>query len=298
MQIAIASGKGGTGKTTIAVNLALALQDELPITLLDCDVEEPNTHLFLQPDFTKQEKVLTTIPQVDDTKCDGCGKCNAFCAFNAIALVNKKPMIFPELCHGCGGCSLVCPSQAIGEVSREIGWIDCGSSQDISMTRGYLSIGSPLAPRVVNAVRESAPKAHANALVIIDAPPGTSCATVAATANTDYCLLVTEPTPFGLNDLRLAVELVRKLGLPFGVIVNRAGLGEQGVYDYCHDEGIPILMEIPFDSKFAACYARGGRLVEEFPELKGKFASLWDRIQAHASQGQAATRPLGTGRSQ
>ncbi|NMB25434.1 MAG: P-loop NTPase [Firmicutes bacterium] len=293
MLIAVASGKGGTGKTTVAVNLALTLQNKLPVTLLDCDVEEPNAHLFLQPAFTKQEKVLTTMPVVDDTRCDGCGQCSVFCAFNAIAMVERRPMIFPELCHGCGGCSLACPTNAISEVSREIGRVDIGNSYNIQMSRGYLQIGSPLAPLVVGAVRETAPWDHSSKAIIIDAPPGTSCAVVAAAQNTDFCLLVTEPTPFGLNDLRLAVELAKKLELPHGVVINRAGLGDRGVYDYCHKKRLPILMEIPFDKKYAACYARGGQLVEEFADLKSKFARLWDQIQA---LGQCTTHPTGTGR--
>ena len=284
MLITVASGKGGTGKTTIAVNLALTLKEMMPVMLLDCDVEEPNAHLFLQPTFTDQEKVFTTIPLVDETRCDGCGKCSEFCAYNAIAMVKEKPMIFPELCHGCGGCTLVCPTKAISETSREIGRTDSGWGSSIQITRGYLQIGSPLAPHVVNAVRGVIPPDHSDKAVIIDAPPGTSCAVVAAAQNTDFCLLVTEPTPFGLHDLGLAVELAKELELPHGVVINRAGLGDRGVYDYCQRAGIPILMEIPFDKKYATCYARGDRLVEEFPDLKEKFTKLWDMIQTHATE--------------
>ncbi|NMB10824.1 MAG: P-loop NTPase [Firmicutes bacterium] len=284
MLITIASGKGGTGKTTIAVNLALSLKEKLPVVLLDCDVEEPNAHLFLQPTFGQSQRVMTTIPEIDEDKCNGCGKCSKFCAFNAIAVVNHKPLTFPELCHSCGGCALVCPTRAITEVQREIGLVETGVGCGIDTTKGELAIGSPLAPMVVEAVRETAPKDHTEKAVIIDASPGTSCAVVAAAENTDFCLLVTEPTPFGLNDLTLAVELAQKLGLPHGVVINRAGLGDRKVYDYCHQTGIPILMEIPFQTQYAACYARGGRLVEEFPDLKARFLQLWDLIRAHAKE--------------
>ncbi|NMB44785.1 MAG: P-loop NTPase [Firmicutes bacterium] len=279
MLIAIASGKGGTGKTTIAVNLALSLKDTHDVVLLDCDVEEPNVHLFMQPTFTDQAEVMTTVPEIAMDKCDGCGKCSEFCAFHAIGVAGHRPITFPELCHSCGGCTLVCPSGAITEVPRRIGSIEIGCGSGISNVKGALEIGSPLAPMVVDAVRNAIPQDHSNKAIIIDASPGTSCAVVAATQNADFCLLVTEPTPFGLNDLTVAVELARRLELPHGVVINRAGLGDSSIHDYCNRTGIPILMEIPFELKYAACYARGGRLVEEFPDLKDKFLRLWDLIQ-------------------
>ncbi|NLJ86761.1 MAG: P-loop NTPase [Firmicutes bacterium] len=279
MLITIASGKGGTGKTTIAVNLALIIKEMLPVMLLDCDVEEPNAHLFLQPSFTQHRGVFTTVPKVDETKCDGCGRCSSFCAYGAIAIVEKQPIIFPELCHSCGGCSLVCPTEAITEIPRKIGSVETGAGKGIQITKGSLAIGSPLAPVVVNAVRDTAPANHRGRVVIIDASPGTSCSVVAAVQNTDFCLLVTEPTPFGLHDLALAVELATKLQLPYGVVINRSGLGDSGVYDYCSEARIPILMEIPFDTRYASCYAKGGLLVEAFPDLKEQFHNLWDRIR-------------------
>lgn len=286
MLITIASGKGGTGKTTVAVNLALTLKNLLPVVLLDCDVEEPNAHLFIQPSFDEAEAVTTTVPKIETSECNGCGRCIEFCAFNAIAIVNHKPITFPELCHSCGGCSLVCPTGAVTEVSRQIGLVKTGSGCGIQIAKGSLGIGSPLAPMVVNGVRKTTPKDHSDRAVIIDASPGTSCAVVAAAQDTDYCLLVTEPTPFGLHDLTLAVELARRLRLPYGVVVNRTGLGDGGVYDYCQEAGIPILMEIPFEPKYAACYARGGRLVEEFPDLKDRFLRLWDLISKQVRQHQ------------
>ena len=284
MQIVIASGKGGTGKTTTAVNLALTLQNVLPVTLLDCDVEEPNVHLFLRPEFATKTKVFSTVPVVNTAKCDSCGECSSFCAFNAIAVIKAHPIVFPELCHGCGGCSLVCPQGAITEKPRQIGRVEHGTSESILVSHGYLQIGSPLAPDVVEAVREGSSNRRTNEVVIIDAPPGTSCAVVAAAQGADYCLLVTEPTPLGLNDLQLAVGLARKLGLPHGVIVNRAGVGDRQVYEYCYRENIPILMEIPFNPKYAACYARGGRLVEEFPTLRTQFQNLWKQIQREVAE--------------
>lgn len=283
MIISIASGKGGTGKTTIAVNLALTLAETESVCVMDCDVEEPNVHLFLKPRFEGSSKVTIPIPIVDEEKCNGCGKCGEVCAFNAILpLGSHHVLTFPELCHGCGGCTLLCPTGAIQEEPLEIGMIEWGHAGSISHIHGKLNIGSPLAPPVVNAVKDHTKGSSPNVISIIDAPPGTSCPVVASVSGTDFCVLVTEPTPFGLHDLSLAVDMVRELGIEFGVVINRAGLGNGGLFDYCKAENIPILAEIPFDRKYAKCYARGGRFIEEFPEIKKIFQDLWHAICVRA----------------
>jgi len=281
MIITVASGKGGTGKTTVAVNLALTLENILSVQILDCDVEEPNVHLFLHPEFKYSEIVTLPVPAVDQGKCVGCGKCSEICAFNAIIVLGTKVVIFPELCHGCGGCSRFCPEGAISENPREIGGIKGGWAGQIGFIQGRLNVGNPLAPTVINAVKKRGKTSQAD-VAIIDAPPGTTCSVVASLKDCDFYILVTEPTPFGLNDLILAVDVARQLQIPFGVVINRADLGNKDILNYCEGEEIPILAQIPFDRRYAACYARGGRLVEEFPELKEAFKELWERICALA----------------
>jgi MinD superfamily P-loop ATPase len=277
MILTIASGKGGTGKTTLAVNLALLLAETMPVAFLDCDVEEPNAHLFLKPTIETCEQVALPEPIVDKARCDGCGKCAEICAFNAILAFGDQVLTFPELCHGCGGCALLCPEEAITEEPRGIGVLETGWADRIRFIHGRVDIGMPLATPVVKAVRKRAK--DTDGLVIVDAPPGTSCPVVASVKDSDYCLLVTEPTPFGLNDLELAVGMARELKVPFGVVINRAGLGDDKVADYCAREGIPILLEVPFDRRYAACYARGGQLVREFPKLQDGLRKLWLRIR-------------------
>lgn len=278
MIISVASGKGGTGKTTVAVNLALALAETESVCFMDCDVEEPNAHLFLKPVLEGSVEVTVPVPIVDEEKCNGCGRCGEICAFNAILPLGKHVLTFPELCHGCGGCTLLCPASAIQEEPLEIGVVEWGQAGSVSHIHGRLNIGSPLAPPLVKAVKNHAKNKPERAISIIDSPPGTSCPVVASVRGSDFCLLVTEPTPFGLHDLTLAVDMVRKLQVPFGVVINRAGLGNGGLVDYCKEENIPILAEIPFDRKYAKCYAKGGRLVHEFPEIKRVFQDLWHAI--------------------
>lgn len=276
MIVTVASGKGGTGKTTIAVSLAWSLKEDMPVQVLDCDVEEPNSHLFLQPALTTRDAVNVPVPVVDKAKCDYCGKCAEVCAFNAIAVINDYVLTFPELCHGCGGCTLFCPTGAISEQPREVGVVEAGQAGEIDFTHGRLNIGAALAPPVIKAVRG---KSQAKPAVIIDAPPGASCPVVASVNGADFCLLVTEPTPFGLHDLTLAAGMVRELGVPMGVIINRSGLDDAATERYCRQEGIPVLLKIPFDRRIAACYARGGLLAEEFPEWKQRFKDLWKEIE-------------------
>jgi MinD superfamily P-loop ATPase len=276
MIVAIASGKGGTGKTTIAVNLALSLKDKMQVALLDCDVEEPNAHLFLLPEFKEKEPVTLPVPAIDQEKCTQCGICTRACAYHALARVGKKILVFEELCHGCGGCRLLCPAGAITEIHKEIGLVKRGTARGLEFIQGTMNIGTALAPPVIRKVKSRIPK---DKLTIIDSPPGTSCPMISAVYGADYCVLVTEPTPFGLSDLKLAVEVVRELGIPFGVVINRADMGDGEIEKYLQEQSIPLLMKIPFDRRYAACYARGGLLVEEFPELKSSFNTLWKAIE-------------------
>lgn len=282
MMISIASGKGGTGKTTVATNLAFSLGKN--VQLMDCDVEEPNSHLFLHPEITKKQPVIAPIPLIDEDKCTHCKKCMEICRFSAIAVVGKKVITFPELCHSCGGCMAVCPEDAISESDRELGEIETGSIKDISFIHGRLHVGQVMSPPIIKKIRTLADPGRVN---IIDAPPGTSCPVIAAMKGADFVLLVTEPTPFGLHDLILAVEAVKILKIPHGIVINRAGMGNDGVKDYAQKEGIPILMEIPFDRKIAQIYSRGDLVVEKMPEYKDKFLNLFDQIKALVDKGGA-----------
>jgi MinD superfamily P-loop ATPase len=273
--VAIASGKGGTGKTTVAVNLALSLDG--PVQLLDCDVEAPNCHLFLRPTITASEPAGIPVPRVDHERCTLCRDCGSICQYNAIAVLATGVMVFEELCHGCGGCALVCPEKAITEVSRPIGVVETGHADGLEVVTGRLDIGQALAPPLIRAV-----KAHArdDRTVVIDAPPGTSCPMIAATHGADLVLLVTEPTPFGLSDLSLAVETVRTLGIPCAVIVNRAGSGDGRVHDYCAAEGLDIVAEIADDRRVAESYARGEVLVSTLAHTRADFADLARRVES------------------
>jgi len=233
--IAVASGKGGTGKTTIAVNLAYALDRE--VQLLDCDVEEPNAQLFLNGALLSTEEVTIPIPQIDASLCNGCGECSRFCEYNAIVSYGTMPLVFADMCHGCGGCMKVCPPQAIREVDHRIGVIETFSAGKITLIQGKLDIGAAMAPPLIRAVKR---KMDNRIPILLDAPPGTSCPVITTLRGADFVALVTEPTPFGLNDLILAVETVREMDLPFGVIINRSGSGDARVNFYCVDENIPI----------------------------------------------------------
>ena len=283
MIVAVASGKGGTGKTTVAVNLACVLGSE--VRLFDCDVEEPNAHLFLAGVARGEESVTVSFPEVDELLCDGCGECSRFCQYHGIAMIGTRPLVFPEMCHGCGGCAMVCPKQAIRERERRIGVIETFLADGITLTQGRLDIGVSLAPPLIRAVKARIP---AGLPSIIDAPPGTSCPVVAALRGADLILLVTEPTPFGLNDLKLAVEVVRKLAIPFAVVVNRVGAGDDRVHGYCQAEWIPILLEVPDDRRIAEAYSRGALIVEALPEYRPLFAGLAESVAALG--GMAGTR--------
>ena len=288
MIISIASGKGGTGKTTVATNLTAAVGGNL--ALLDCDVEEPNAHLFLAPEFTENETVDAPVPQVDTERCTYCKKCMEICRYGAIAVMGKKILTFPDLCHSCGGCTLVCPETAITEISRPIGKVNLGRLKHLpgpDFVQGYLDIGQVMAPPVIRHVRTHEGQKQ---VTIIDAPPGTSCPVIAAMKGTDAVVLVTEPTPFGLHDLTLAVEAVKLLNIPHGLVINRAGMGDDKVYEYAKKEGVPILMEIPFDKRIAMAYSKGELLVDALPEYKDKFITLFRDLQALAGAERGAAQ--------
>jgi MinD superfamily P-loop ATPase len=273
LKICIASGKGGTGKTTVATNLARIAP--LQVTYVDCDVEEPNGHIFLAPDIRERIAVTVPSPEVDDRLCDFCGKCGEVCRFNAIAVLPSRVMVFSELCHGCGGCSIACPTGAIHEEQREIGVVALGRSGSVEFIAGTLNVGEAMAPPLIRAVKKMIPE---DGMTIIDASPGTSCSVITAVQDCDYCLLVTEPTPFGLNDLKLAVEMVRKISIPFGVVINRYGIGNGDMEEYCLSEGIRVLSRIPDDRRAAETYSRGDMMVDVLPHMRGKIIDLMQEI--------------------
>jgi len=279
MIISIASGKGGTGKTTIATNLAVALGTD--VNLLDCDVEEPNDHIFIQPKITHTEKVSLKVPQVDMNKCSLCGKCQEICQFQAIVVVGTTVLTFPELCHSCGGCMEVCPENAITEIDREMGIFEAGTRNGVAFAYGRIFVGQVMAVPAIERVRAAV---QPNKVNIIDAPPGTSCPVISSVKNTDFLILVTEPTPFGLNDLKLAVGMVKILAIPHGIVINRSDLGDEKVKEYAKEENIPILMEIPFDRQIAEIYSKGKLLVEELPEWKERFIHLYEDVVKYAKK--------------
>jgi MinD superfamily P-loop ATPase len=337
MIIAVASGKGGTGKTTVAVNLALSIAADTQgsvdsaepstfrpsLLFLDCDVEEPNAHLFLKPTIERREEVGILIPKVDYDKCTFCGRCAEVCAYHALAVVKQNVLVFPELCHGCGSCTLNCPEEAIHEVLNVTGVIEegqalrpgsprlrsgqagqvlrpslrlrsgqgSGQAGDIRFAHGILNIGEAMAVPIIRELKKRIREKNADPrevrcyIVILDASPGTSCPVVETMRGADFVLMVTEPTPFGLHDLKLAVEVARdELGLPVGVVINRDGVGDQGVEDYCAAENIPILMRIPLDRRIAEAYSEGVPLVEALPEYRAEFIQLYLRIADHTGQ--------------
>ena len=272
------SGKGGTGKTSVAVNLALSVGN---VQLLDCDVEEPNAYLLLNPEINKKEPVYTLIPKVDRELCNTCGECTKFCQFNAIFVASEKILVFPDLCHSCGGCAMICPRKAITWEKHKIGTLNFGAADGVTLVYGELEVGKPMAVPVIKAVKKQI-KEGKN--VILDSPPGTSCPFVETVRGSDFCILVTEPTPFGLHDLKIAVEVLRKVGVPFGVVINRAGIGDKKVYDYCGKENIRILLEIPYERRIAELYSKGVPFSLEMPEWVDKFQMLYNKIKVLATK--------------
>ncbi len=274
MIISIASGKGGTGKTTISTNLALSLGSG--VQLLDCDVEQPNAHLFLSPVIDWTETVTTPVPEVDPDKCTHCGKCADICQFNAIVLVGETVLPFEELCHGCGGCMAVCPENAIVEKPRQLGVVQKGHLNGIAIYQGCLRVGEAMSPPLVKKVLSYADPGSLN---LVDAPPGTSCPVVETMKTAEFVIMVTEPTPFGLHDLKLAVEAAGQLNVPCGLVINRSDLGDNCLEAYAALENLPILLKIPFDRRIAEAYSRGETLVSVYPEWKIQFLNLYEKVK-------------------
>ena len=276
--IAVASGKGGTGKTTVAVNMALSLGN---VNLVDCDVEEPNAHTLLHPKGLSSESVKVPMPLIDMDRCTLCATCANFCEFNAI-FVGKKVLVYPEICHSCGGCALVCPEGAIKEQAREVGNLYSTKVNGICLVYGELNVGEPIAIPVIKAVKN---KIDRNRTTILDAPPGTACPVIETMQDSDFVVLVTEPTPFGLHDLSMTVDVIKELDIPHGVILNRAGVGNDAVKEFCRAKGIPILLEIPFERKIAELYSKGVPFVQEMPEWRGQFRHLYQVIKEISGNG-------------
>jgi len=273
MIICVASGKGGTGKTTVATNLAVAFGE--PVHFLDCDVEEPNAHLFLRPEMSATLDFTVEVPEIDLSKCSLCGKCQEICQFNAIAVLPETALTFPELCHSCGGCFLVCAEDAVVSQKRLVGQVETGRRGQVTFAHGRLRVGEAMAPPLIRRVKQ---EASPHGLTIIDAPPGTSCPVVTTLWGANFVILVTEPTPFGLNDLELAVGVTRALNLPCGLLINRADLGDRRVHEYAARENLPILLEIPFDRQAAEIYAQGGMLVDELPRWRRLMEALLAKL--------------------
>ena len=276
MKITIASGKGGTGKTTVATNLAYVVSGKgQSVAYLDCDVEEPNGHIFLKPQIAASKPIGNLVPQVDEATCINCGKCGEICQYSAIVCIGEKVLVYPELCHACGGCVLVCPVDAVTETPREMGKLETGQAGAIQFVHGILNVGEAMSPPVIKAVKAAAPPVE---LVIADAPPGTSCPVIESVRDSDFVILVTEPTPLGLNDLKLAGGRVRALELPFGGVVNRADLGDRETRSYCDRNRIRILAEIPDDRRIAEAYSVGKMVVDVLPEYKKDFEGLYENV--------------------
>ncbi|MCB2198866.1 ATP-binding protein [bacterium] len=293
MKIAIASGKGGTGKTLISTNLAwVAREDDPRVVYLDCDVEEPNGHLFLKGEVERSRVVNRLVPEINNERCDGCSICSDFCAFNALATLKESTLVFPELCHSCGGCALVCPNDAIVEVEHPVGTVRMRKVGELATIDGIVNIGVSSVTPVIQAVKQSIP---AGSIALLDASPGTACPAVETLKDCDFVLLITEPTPFGLNDFQLSVELLRELKVPFAAMINRVGVGDNRVHDYCQSEGIQVLAELPNDRRIAEVYSRGELITEGLPEYRAVFERLYAMLLDRCPQnGMAMEKSNGT----
>lgn len=269
MNIAIASGKGGTGKTTLAVNLSTYLAEEEVVVLSDLDVEEPNSGLFIQADLLHEEDKYKMVPEWKEDQCTLCGICQKACNFHAVIQLGTMIMVFPELCHGCHACSELCPAGALPMVSKKMGTLKQFQKENIHFIESRLDIGEEQAVPLIKQSHKYVDQKFPGELVrIYDSPPGTSCPVIEAVRDVDFVILVTEPTPFGLHDLKLAVETMKELGKDFGVVVNRYGIGNNDVLDYCENESIPLLAKIPNSRQIAELYSQGKLLYKELPEIK------------------------------
>ena len=283
MIISVASGKGGTGKTTVSTSLAVSLPGR--VLLMDCDVEAPNVHLFINPDIDETIPVNEPVPDIDLSRCTFCKKCMDICRYGALAVMKQKVLVFENHCHSCGGCIEICPENAVQPVFRSVGEVETGKAEDLGFVHGRLGVGQVMAPPVIRKVKTYSDE---QAVTIIDAPPGTSCPVITAVNKTDFIILVTEPTPFGLHDLALAVETARTLNIPHGIVINRAGLGDNCIHEYAGAQQIPILMEIPFEKEMARIYSNGGILANELPDLKVQFLTLYRQIESMVAKESAA----------
>ena len=278
MIVSVASGKGGTGKTSVAVNMALSIGN---LQLLDCDVEEPNDHIFLKPKISSVQPVTVSVPIVNETLCDRCRKCADFCQYNALFVGSDEVLVFPDLCHSCGGCALVCPEEAISEVPHKIGTLKLGTNGNVELVYGELEVQKPMAVPIIKEVKR---RIKRDKDAILDSPPGTSCPVIQTVKNSDFCILVSEPTPFGLHDLKIILQVLESMEIPSGVIVNRAGVGDKIIYEFCRGKNIPILLEIPYDKQIAELYSRGIPFSQEMPEWRAKFLALFNTIRGLAKE--------------
>lgn len=276
MVVSVASGKGGTGKTTVAANLAWTASSLEPVTFLDCDVEEPDSHFYLKPEWSDEEDVCVPVPVMDSSRCDGCGRCAEFCRYNALAAIKGDVLVFQELCHGCGGCALVCPLKCITFTDKIIGIVREGARGGVRLYQGLLDIGEPVAVPVIKQVKE---KRADVGLTLIDCPPGTGCPMVNAIRDSDYCLLVTEPSPFGRHDLDLAHMAALELGIPHGVVISRSSGNDAIIENYCTEEGLKVLGRIPFSRGVAEACSRGEMLSATYEDWRARFLGILEEVR-------------------